>query len=478
MVAYSVLALAGCGGAPKSFQEAQKLESGGKYQEAAAKYREVGEKFPGSREAMPALLRSGELYEARLGDLKNASESYRALKAIVEGKPDSGEVVLRLAKSLEYSGPPYRESLENYGVVRKNFSGKPESAKALLATGRLYEAMRLWPESRSIYEEALRTLTSSGEKDIAWTRLQSVWLMECLGLYFSGKIDESVTLAGNAISRSPTVPEVKRGLEVLMRRHSLAARFWDIHPSMVIAEETSLMTTPDQSRFIVGGRPGEVQEAPAGWELAFDQKKKTFVLKEKPPVSVEPAAPGKDGKKGGKNDAKKKVEKPKPPKVWTYRSNPDYEVLGCWWSSDGAFLGWAARERFGSRRVLEVLDLKARKKWQVVSNPSSGAIGEVMVFLPHSRKLVYPMRRYIVVSDIRGGSQSMLKVKTPSGKDAPVFQGGRVKSLACSADGLEIAVGVARERKGGEKKGKDGKKSGQPDEIDTWKVNLTILGEE
>jgi tetratricopeptide (TPR) repeat protein len=477
-----LILLSGCGGPRKVFQEAQRLEGEGKYQEAAGKYREVGEKFPGSREAMPALLRSGELYEARLGDQKNASESYRALKAIVEGKPEAGEVILRLAKSLEYSGPPYRESLEFYGFVRKNFAGKPESAKALLATGRLYEAMRLWPEARTIYEEALRTLTTSGEKDIAWTRLQSVWLFECLGLYFSGQIDQSVTLAGDSMSRSITVPEVKRGLEVLLRRHALAKRFWDIHPSMVIAEDTSLTTTPDQSRFITGGQTGEVQEAPAGWDFSYDKKNRKFVLKEKLPDPVEqPGKSGKGGTKGGKE--KKKAEKPKP---WTYRSNPDYEVLGCWWSFDGNFLGWAARERFGSRRVLEVLDLKARKKWQVVSNPSSGALGEVMVFLPHSRKVVYPMRRYIVVSDIRGGSQSMLKVKTPPGKNPPVFQGGRVKSLFCSADGLELAATVAREKKEGDKKAGDkkGKNSGKsssdenPVDTDTWKVNLTILGEE
>ena len=480
-----IVSIAGCGGPRKVFSEAQKLESEGKYQDAAGKYREVGEKFPGSPESIPALLRSGELYDARLGDPKSASESYRALKAIVEGKPEAGEVTLRLAKSLEYSGPPYRESLENYGAVRKGFAGKPESSKALLATGRLYEAMRLWPESRAIYEEGLRTLASSGDKDVAWTRLQSVWLLESLGLYFSGKVDESVKLAGDALSRNPTVSEVKRGLEVLLRRYSLAKRFWDIHPSMVIAEETSLMNNPDQSRFIVGGKGGEIQEAPEGWDLAYDQKKKTFILKEKPPV--QPGAvevPGKGGKKDGKKPAK--TEKPKSPRAWTYRSNPDYEVLGLWWSADGNYLGWAARERFGSRRVLEALDLKARKKWQVVSNPSSGALGEVMVFLPHSRKVVYPMRRYIVVSDIRGGSQSMLKVKTPPGKDAPVFQGGRTRSLACSADGLEIAVGVARELKGAVKKGGDRKKTGgkkaetggDTPEIDTWKVNLTILGEE
>lgn len=472
----SVIVLAGCGGPRKLFQEAQKLESGGKYLDAAAKYREVGDKHPGSKEAIPALLRSGELYEARLGDPRSAAESYRVLKTIVEGKPESGEVILRLAKSLEYTGPPYRESLENYGLARKNFAAKPESAKALLATGRLYEAMRLWPESRAIYEEALRTLKTSGEKDIAWTRLQSVWLMECLGLYFSGKVEESVTLAGESLSRAPTVPEVKRGLEVLLRRYALAKKFWNIHPSMVLAEDSSIMSTPDQSRFIIGGKPGEVQEAPDNWDFSYDKRKKSFVLKEKSrEADGRKAVTEKPGKKDGA-DKKKKAEKPKTPKVWSYRSNPDYEVLGCWWSADGKYLGWAARERFGSRRVLEVLDIKAKKKWQVVSNPSPGALGEVMVFIPNSKKVVYPMRRYIVVSDIRGGSQSMLKVKTPPGKNAPVFQGGRVKSLACSADGLELALGVVRDRKG---KDKDRKKDAQEDAvIDTWKVNLTILGEE
>ena len=454
------------------------MEGEGKYQEAAGKYREVGEKYPKSREAVPALFRSGELYEARLGDAKSASESYRLLKAMVEGKPEAGEVIIRLAKALEFSGPPYRESLENYSAVRKGFSGKPESAKALLATGRLYEAMRLWPESRAIYEEALQTLKSTGERDTAWTRLQSVWLLESLGLYFSGKVDEAVKLAGDSLSRSPTVPEVKRGLEVLQRRYSLAKKFWDIHPSMVIAEETSQMTTPDQSRFIVGGRVGEIQEPPPGWEFKLDQKKKTFVLREKAPESAVPEpARGKDDKKNKDKDKARSRE------VWSFRSNPDYEVLGCWWSFDGNYLGWAARERFGSRRILEVLDIKARKKWQVVSNPVSGAIGEVLVFLPHSRKVVYPMRRYIVVSDIRGGSQSMLKVKTGPEKGAPVFQGGRVRTIACSADGLELAVGMAREQKDGEKKAKekDKKKSGVEEkegDLVAWKINLTILSEE
>ena len=477
----SIFVFAGCGGPHKAFQEAQKMESEGKYQEAAGKYREVGEKYPGSREAIPSLFRSGELFDSRLGDQKNASESYRVLKALVEGKPEAGEVILRLAKTLEYAGPPFRESLECYGNIRKNYLGKPESSKALLATGRLYEAMRLWPESRSIYEEALRTLTTPAEKDIAWTRIQSVWLLECLGLYFSGKVAESVTLAGDALSRSPTVPEVKRGLEVLLRRYSLARKFWDIHPSMVMAEDTSIMVMPDQSRFIVGGTAGDVQEAPDGWDFVFDKKKKSFILKEKPVLpAIVAGASGKTITKSIKN-RKDAEAKPKISKAWSYRSNPDYEVLGCWWSFDGKYLGWAARERFGSRRVLEVLDLKTRKKWQVVSSSSVGALGEVMVFIPNSRKVVYPMRRYLVVSDIRGGSQSMLKIKTPVGKNIPEFQGGRVRSISCSADGLEVALEVARQSKGDGKKDRE-KKSGSSGvkavEYDAWKVNLTIIGEE
>jgi len=459
----SAFVVGGCGSPGKMFLEAQKLDSSGNWAEAAGAYRKVADKYPKADESIKALFRAGEICEQKLADTRSAADVYRSLKELTEGKPESGEAMLRLGRALEAAGSPFKESLENYLDVKRKFAGKPEWVRATLATGKIYEMLHAWAQAGSTYEEALRTLPPSPEKDAAWGHLQSVWLLNALGLYFSGKMEDGVRIAAETLAQPLTVLEVRRGLEVFLRRNSLARRFWECHPARVQANEISLGNSVDPSRFIITAKAGEMGEAPPGWELKLDKKRKTFVVKQKKEESK-----AKEGdKKGGKKESAGKEGK----KEWSFRSSADCEVTGCWWSVDGAYLGWAARERGGSKRVLEVLDLKTHRKYRVTSHPTGGAIGEILLFLPRSQKVVFPFRRYMVISDVRGGSQSLLKVRVPG--PGPSFSGGDAKWLSCSADGLEVSAGIKSQAKKG-KKGAEAK----ADELDIWKVNLTLMGDE
>ncbi len=202
----------------------------------------------------------------------------------------------------------------------------------------------------------------------------------------------------------------------------------------------------DSSRFIIESRAGEVQPAPDGWELDFNKRKKSFKLLEKP-------------------SREKKAK-------WTFSSPPDFDVLGCWWSPEYRYLGWVARQKGGSRRVLEALDVVKRKKWRVSSNPDGGELGEVMIFIPNSNNVVFPYRRFMVISDVRGGNQSMIMVIT---RDGPRFRGGKAAFLRCSADGLEMAMGVPRDMPDGGKKGKSaGRKGEASPEMDVWRMHMTL----
>jgi len=465
---FLVLAIAGCGWLfPERalMKKAREFEEQGKYSDAVAAYEEVVRKFPKKEESEAALSRAALLYEERLNNWQKAAAFLQELKGKTQGKPEHPQVLLRLGRILEHSGSPYSDALETYGLICRNCASAPESMSAWLAQGRIYETMQDWKNARLTYEAALTRSASGGESAVIASRLENLQLVEALGAYSDGRIDEAIKAAKEALGGNLSVPEVRRGLEDLVSRWQTAKHFWATNPALAVARDIERTPVDDPVRYSWRAVKGGGQEVPEGWDLALDAKKGTFVLSEK----REEPVPPKDGKKA---KASKVARKP-----WSYKSPVKYKVLGVWWSKDGTWLGWISREATGRRRI-DTLDLKKRRNWAVTRESTKGTLGEVILFLPggeRSGKLVYASGNYLAISNVRGGDMAMVRMGS---KEKP-FYGGGAEWIASSSDGIELML-AARFPEKPAAKAKKGKAAGAampPAGPEFWRVNLSAGGE-
>ncbi len=442
-------------------RDAQQLEAQAKYQEAAAKYEELYQKYSAKPEALTALSRAAALYEERLGNWQKAASFLQELRSRTENKPEYPSVLLRLARVLENGGSPYKDSLETYGIICKNCASAPESAEAMMAQGRIHESLQNWVAAKSDYENAIAKLGTSPKAAAVRTRLQSVWLLEALDAYYAGKVEDGVTLAGEALKKELTVPEVKRGLEDLVRRYRNAQRLWDGNAGLVILDDQSFVGAVDASRFIVRAERTPSPVTPEGWSFTVDAKRGTFTVAQAlPPVAADPAAKG----KARKTEAKK---------AWSFKSSSENQALGWWWSADGSLLAWIDKARGGHKRTLRILEPATRKTWSVFTDPAGEVLGESVLILPHARKLIFPYKDFLAVSDLRGGN--MVNFLLHGDKDHKVkFRGRNVEYFASSADGLEVAVAVRQGTAAkAPAKGK-GDAEPAPADLAIWKLGLAV----
>ncbi len=449
-----VILAAGCSWvfpAKYKLRAAQELEAAGNYEEAVVQYEEVARDYRGRSEAVMALSRAAALYEGQLKNWQKAAVLLQELRTLVEGTPEAPQVLLRLARILEQSGSPYTDSLTFYKLICTECVTEPEGRSALLAQGRIYESMQRWDDAKRVYEEAIAYPGLAGGDGPVRARLQSVWLLEALGAYFGGQVDEGVRLAQEALEQELIVPEVKQGLEDLLRRHRLAKNLWRSSPETVFVADVDIMATPEPSSYVFKAERSQRQLAPEGWQLDYNQKRKSFRLTEKPPVSATDLTAG----------TAKRKSKARKKKLWSY-TNPSWsEVLGLWWSPDGRYLGWAAKSRKLKTREFRVLDLKTRKAWRITRDSTGLSLGETMLFLPRAGKLVFPTGKFLVVSNLRGGNRVQLLVKG-NRKLRATYRARKVDWLACSADGIELTVAVSQPVT---------KKSEEPRHM-YWKFNL------
>jgi len=432
-------------------KKAREFEDQGKYADAVATYEEVIRKFPKKEEADAALLRAALLYEERLSNWQKAAAFLQELKGKTQGKPEHPQILLRLARILEHGGSPYTDALETYGLICRNCASAPESMSAYLAQGRIYETMQDWKNARETYEQALSRSAPGGEGAVIASRLENLQLVEALGAYSDGRIEDAVRMAKESLEKGPTVPEVRRGLEDLVSRWQMAKHFWATNPALTVARDIERAPADDPVRYSWRAIRGGGQQVPEGWELAVDEKKGTFVVTEK---RGEPTA----GKKA------KKTAKP-----WSYKSLAKYKALGVWWSKDGTWMGWISREATGRKRI-DTLDLKTRRNWAVMRETAKGTLGEVVLFLPggeRSGKLIYVSGNYLNVSNVRGGDMVMVRMGS---KEKP-FNGGGAELIASSSDGIELMLSA----RPAAKKGKAAKAA--PAEPEYWRVNLSAGGE-
>ena len=451
LAAGALLLLAGCSllfPAGYKLRTAEKLEAAGKFAEAAAAYEEIAAKYRNKPQALTALSRAAAIHEERLGNWRKAAALLQDLRTLTEGKPGAPEVLLRLAHVLEQSGSPYRDALQTYGVICKECASAPETVTALLSQGRIYEAMQMWADAKRVYEETIEKMGGSPCADTVRARLQSVWLLEALGTYTAGQLAEGVQLAETAL-KSATSPEVRNGLEDLLRRYQVARSLWRSAPGRIFFPNTEITAEADPSQYPVRAERGQVQPAPAGWELAFDGGKKRFRLTEKTPGPADPRK-----------------------KPWTFRSPPATLILGFFWSPDSKYAGWIGKTRAGSEREIRVLDLKSRRSWQVICDLKGLQLGETVIFMPHSDKLVFPVGRFLAISDLHGRNRVQFLVRSDT-KLGAVFRARDVEWQALSADGVSLAIAVRQP------KPKAAGSGGAP-LMACWKFNLStnlVLGD-
>jgi tetratricopeptide (TPR) repeat protein len=457
-VPFLALAVAGCSWIfPEKalMKKAREAEAQGKYADAVATYEEVVRRFPKKEEAEDALSRAALLYEERLNNWQKAAAYLQELKSKTQGKPEHPQILLRLARILEHSGSPYADALENYGLICRNCASAPESMSAYLAQGRIYETMQDWRNARSIYEEALSRSSPGGEGAVIASRLENLQLVEALGAYSGGRIEDAVKMAREALARNPTVPEVRRGLEDLVSRWQMARHFWATNPALTVARDIEKVAVDDPVRYSWRARKGGGGTAPEGWELSIDAKTGVLSVAQKLPAPED----------GGK---KKSVKK----KPWTFKSPSRYKALAAWWSRDGTWLAWISREATGRKRI-DSLDLVKRRNWAVTREATKGIFGEVLLFLPggeRSGTLIYASGSYIAVSNVRGGDMVMIRI----GEKKTPFNGPGTQLLASSSDGIELMLSCLPPAKPAGKKAKAPVEEPKPE---YWKVNLSAGGE-
>ena len=440
-----VAMLAGCAliwPAKYKFEAAEELEQQGKYPEAVALYEEVFTRYPKKREALDALLRAAAIYEERLNNWQKAAAYLQDLRSRTEGKPQYASVLLRLGRVLEHAGSPFRDSIETYGVLCRNCASAPEAVSALVAKGRLHESMQDWAAAKGVYEDALARYGKSAEAPTIRVRLEAVWQFEAMGLYYAGEVEHGVTLAQEAMKKGITVDEVRNGLEALLGRYKKAMDLWRAEAASVIREAATVTDQPAPGHFVHRYERGAPAAAPAGWTTAWDAKKTTLTVTEAPPEEVsatpmESAQPALAGKPAAKPKA---APKRKPlPKPWSWKSPAGVQVLGYWVSPDGRKLGWIGKSRSGSKRSLNLVDLGSRKGWVVMTDPTGTVLGDVIAFLPHADKVIFPYENYVMVSDLRGGNRTSFPLESGRGPRV-AFRGRQVDSLATTSDGLELLL--------------------------------------
>jgi tetratricopeptide (TPR) repeat protein len=464
-------------------QSAQRLENEGKYEQAVALYEEVSTKYRKSESARTALFRAAALYEEKLDNWRKSAALLQELRTLTEGKPEAPQVLLRLGRVLEHGGSPYTDALLTYGVICKECAAAPESVAALLSQGRINESLQRWGEAERVYEEAIEKLGDTPESATVKTRLQSVWLLEALGTYFSGGIEEGAALAEKALKKGISYPEVRQGLEDLLRRFHLARSIWKSHPGRIFFQDYSIAADFDSTQYLTSAGRGRISVAPKGWDLTFNDKRKNFILREKPAVALAPSAGGTSAWPAG--PAKQAMLAPGAGKVsaslnpsragkrvskraaWVFRSPVESEILGIWWSSDSRYLGWVARARGGVAKEIRILDLKERRSWQVARDQSGGYVGDTVLFLPRAGKVVFPYGYFLAISDLRGGNRVQFLVRADR-KLGAVYKAKEVEWLAATADGVSLAVAVRQE---GAKKDNEGKPV--PARMMYWKFNLS-----
>lgn len=444
------VAVAGCAyvfPAKYALQEALKLEAEGLYAEAVAKYEAIARDHRDKPEAETALSRAAEIYEERMRNWQKAAILLQELRGLTEGTPRSAEVLLRLARILEQSGSPYTDALAMYGVICKDCATEPESVSALLAQGRIYESMRRWTEAKQSYEEAISRHGTACGAGTVLTRLQSIWLLEAMGAYQEGRLDEGVAMARTALGREIVAPEVRQGLQNLLRRYEVAETLWNSWPDEIFVTGAAIADEDDPAGYACLAERGKSHQPPEGWEIEFSDKAGTFRLREAP----------------GSSTASSGAQKPAV-KKWSYGSPAGMRVGAAWWSLDGKYLVWSARSgRKGSRfREIRMLDVVARKDWRVTKDDTGKLLGETVLYLPRSRKLVFPYGSYLVISDLRGGNRVQLEVRSSS-KIGAVFRMDEVVWLASSGDGLDLAMAVKQPSRG-----KDA-----PPVVRYWRFNLS-----
>ena len=432
-------------------EQARELEAEEKYPEAVAKYELIIQKYPKKKYAKEALSRAAAIHEERLNNWQKAAMYLQELRARDEGKKPYPAILLRLGRVLEHGGSPYTDALETYGVICKNCATAPESLTALLARGRLYEAMQSWPQAKSVYEDAIQKLGAAPQAGAVRARLQSVWLMEALGMYSAGRVHEGAALAAEALKKPLDVSEVRGGLESLDRQYANAKRLWAADAGTIVLEERGgkLVEALDEGHFPLKAVRDQGANAPDGWEASFDVKKKSLAITRRPT----------DGAQG---------------KPWSFKAPSEAAVLGFWWSPDGKRLAWIGKSREGRRRTLNIVDLVKHKSWEAVRDASGSVLGETVLFLPYCDKMVFPYEDYLAISDLRGGSRTNHQIK---GDRTRRFRGAQVEWIASSVDGLELAVAVTQPPPKGGAKPKKGAPPPDAPRPAIWKLSLGVLQE-
>jgi len=443
-------------------KQADELEAKGRYPEAVALYEEVFTKYPKKTEALKALERAAALYDERLNNWQKAAGYLQDLRVRTEGRPEHASVLLRLGRVLERAGSPFKDSLETYGILCKSCASAPEAVSALLSQGRLHEAMQNWPAAKSVYEEAIAKLGKSPEAATVRVRLESVWQMEAVGMYYAGSVDDAIVLAQEAMKKGITVVEIRNGLEALLKRYANAQLLWKARAEAVAKQDSAITDRVDPSFFVHRFERGAEPAPPEGWAAKWDPKRKTLTVTEVPP---EP--PGEIAVAA----ARKPKTKAKPArKPWSWKSPAEVQVLGYWWSPEGRLLGWIGKSRTGKRRTLNIVDLAKRRSWVLLADPGGSVLGEVMAFLPRADKVVFPYEDYFAVSDLRGGVRNNFPLAgDPETKS--VYRGREVEWMATTADGLEVVLAVNQPLP--KARGKT-KVPAEPKRLALWKVGLGV----
>ncbi len=434
-------------------RKGQAMEAKGQYAEAAKAYETVFTKYPRKPEATEALSRAASLYEERLNGWQKAASYLQELKARTDGTPAYAGVLLRLGQVLEHAGSPFRDSLETYGVLCKNCAAAKEAVGGLLAQGRIFESLQNWPAAKSVYEEAVAKLGGSPEAATVKVRLEQVWLLEATSLYFTGKVEDGNLLAEEAVKKGITSDEVRNGLQVLIKRHRKAQRFWKGNAAASMLEDQMIVDAAEPGYFLDRYEAGAAPAAPAGWEFTFDAKKRVLAIIEAPA----PPSPVVKGKKA-----------PAVGKPWKFRTPSDTRVLGYWTAPDGGLVLWLGVERDGHRRTLNGVNLRKHKAWTVLGDPSGKLLGEVAAILPLADKIAFPFEDYFVISDLKGGNRVNFALARDRERKAR-FRGREVRWLAATPDGFELAIGVNQPPDRKPRKGET------PDpRIVIWKVTMGV----
>lgn len=446
-----------------ALRDAQALEAQAKYADAVKAYEIVFTKWPTKPEAVQALDRAAALYEERLGNWQKAATYLQELKTRLDGKPEYPGVLLRLGRVLEQAGSPYADALQAYGFLCKNCATAPEAVTAIMAQGRIHESLRNWPAAKSVYEEAVVKLGNSPQAATAKLRLQSIWLLEAVGMYYGGRVDDGALLAEEALKKGVSVDEVRNGLDTLLKRYRNAVRLREGNAGLVSTEDVTIVDAAHQDLFIYrSDRTGAGAPAPEGWKAEYDAKKKTLKLEQLPPPE-EPVATSKSP-----TGKPKKPAKPKAVKLWKYSTPAGEQVLGWWWSPDGRALGWIGKAKSGKKRTLNVVHLGKQKAYATVTDYSGTLLGDVMAFLPGADKVVFPYEDFFAVSDLRGGNRNNIALRGDRSRKL-AYKGKAVEWISSTADGLELAVGVDQPVVKKPKKGEPVEKR-----TGVWKIGLGV----